>query len=216
MRRRSTPTWRLSRQPQRAACTAMAIAPPASVSAGWRMRSKASASSRATGWRRWPRAAFATSSSTTPSPASAQCCTPSTRGCLLSRSPILPTTPGTGRCSPTPPSCRWRSSLLQHSRASAPTRCWPTVHTCHPRHPGQGGPAGQASPTRSSMPSFATRRCWRSRLSISIGPSSTRTRRARSATPRGPLVSRRGFCSPTARLCWARCASSPRVPTCSR
>ena len=78
-----------------------------------------SASSPATGWRRWPGTAIATSSSTTPSPASARSATPSIRGCSPSRSPTSPTTPRTRRCSSTPPSCRWSRRSRPRSRRSS-------------------------------------------------------------------------------------------------
>ena len=98
---KSIPTCRWSRRPWRAACTATATPRRASASAGWPTPWSASASSRATGWRRWPGTATATSSSTTPSPASAPSATPSTRACSPSRSPTSPTTPRTRRCSST-------------------------------------------------------------------------------------------------------------------
>ena len=75
--------------PSRARSTATATRTPPSAPSRWPRRCRDWASSSATGSARWRGTPTATSSSISASPASARCCTPSTRASRPSTSPII-------------------------------------------------------------------------------------------------------------------------------
>ena len=163
----------------------------ASASAGWPTPCSASASSRATGSRRWPGTATATSSSTLPSPALARSATPSTRGCSPSRSPTSPITPRTR-------ALFFDLTFLPLVEKLAPAL--KTIKTYVLMTDREHMPANGQDERPAVLRGPAGRGAGRLRL----GPSSTRTPPARSATRRAPPASPRACSIPTARCCCTR------------